>query len=447
MKATLSIFGLILAIFEGYAQPDAAKNGNTQHHFSQLSAQTTEGDSTKFYENRFAFAKMYFGLEMYGSGSGTSSVLNGNTTSPVTFEGFRAPRLVWGAAHFWGHADIFVAFPIGGNKQTPQSPLTYTEFREDIETGFKIYPFASRPNTIRPYVGASWLPVFYRQQFRGDKELGFGWSKNRVPILLGLSYASKRFMLDAGIQYLPKTTFQYPLSRTASGNLELPNLNVNVGLKYLMETTHRPLSSIEKHNRKLARRKKYNAFYAGIGPSGTFGTQTFSEFDAVNYPFLKERKRYSSFWDITLGYYLHKLDMNIGLSSRNIAESVDAYGVEHITRRKSLAFEAYKFVGDYHGFVPFVGLTLSNENLSFDNRDRRESNAWKTYSEQKAAVGVIFGWDIRPTRSDWWILRTNLRYTPVSMEAEGKKVSFDYLEFNVIQFTMFPERVIALLKK
>jgi len=412
-----------------------------------LSAQTIEGDSSKFYENRFAFAKMYFGLEMYGSGSGTSSVLNGNTTSPVAFEGFRSPRLVWGATHFWGHADIFVAFPIGGNTQTPKSPLTYTQFTESIETGFKIYPFAIRPNTIRPYIGASWLPVSYRQQFKNDKELGFAWSKNLIPITLGLSYASKRFMLDAGIQYLPKTQFQYPLSRTVYGNLELPNLNVNVGLKYLMEASSRPLSSIEKHNQKLARRKKYNAFYVGIGPSGTFGTQTLSQFNTENYPFLNERTRFTGFWDITLGYYLHRPDLNIGFSSRNMAESVDAYGIEQNLRRKSLALEVYKFLGDYHGFVPFLGLTLSNENLTFENKDRRESNTWKIYSEQKAAVGIIFGWDIRPTRSDWWILRTNLRYTPVSMKAEGKKVSFDYLEFNVIQFTMFPERVVALLKK
>ena len=150
---------------------------------------------------------------------------------------------------------------------------------------------------------------------------------------------------------------------------------------------------------------------------------------------------------MTLGYYLHKLDMNIGLSSRNMTESVEAYGIQHASERKSLALEVYKFLGDYHGFVPFVGLTLSKENLTFNNRDLREGNTWKTYTEEKPALGVIFGWDIRPTRSDWWILRTNLRYTPVSLQAEGKEVSFDYLEFNVIQFTMFPERLVALLKK
>ncbi|MDZ7935756.1 MAG: hypothetical protein U5M51_12510 [Emticicia sp.] len=412
-----------------------------------LSAQTIEGDTAKFYEKRFAFAKMYFGLEMYGSGSGTSSVLSGNTTVPVAFDGFQAARIIWGATHFWGHADFFVAFPVVSVNQKPRSPLTYVQFREDIETGFKIYPFASRPNTIRPYIGASWLPVAYRQQFSGDEELGFGWSKNLLPINLGVSYASKRLMLDAGIQYLPKTKFEYPLSRTVSGNLELPKLNASIGLKYLFEASSRPLSSIEKHNNKLARRKKYNAFYVGFGPSGTFGTQTVSEFNTENYPFLNERKRFAGIGDFVLGYYLHKPDMNIGLSYRNIAESVDAYGIEQFSGRKSLALEVYKFLGDYHGFVPFLGATLSDENLTFQNKDRRESNIWQTYSERKAAVGVIFGWDIRPTRSDWWILRTNLRYTPVFMMAESKKVSFDYLEFNFIQFTMFPERVVALLRK
>lgn len=413
-----------------------------------ISAQMSHKDSLKFYEHRFAFAKMYLGLEMYGStSSGTTSVLTGTTTSPLSFDGFRAPRIILGATHFWGHADIFVAFPIGGNTQTPQAPLTYTNFTENVETGFKIYPSALRPNTIRPYIGASWLPVSYRQQSQGDKELGFNWSKNLVPINLGVSYSSKRFVLDAGVQYLASSKFQYPLNRTVYGNLDLPNLNFSIGLKYLIESTKRPLDIIEQKNQKISRSKKYNAFYLGIGPSGSFGAQTFSEFDAVKYPFLEQRNRYPFFWDMTLGYYLHKLDMNIGLSSRNMNESTEAYGVQHISERKSLALEVYKFLGDYHGFVPFVGLTLSKENLTFNNRDLREGNTWKTYTEEKPALGVIFGWDIRPTRSDWWILRTNLRYTPVSLQAEGKKVSFDYLEFNFIQFTMFPERLVALLKK
>ena len=218
----------------------------------RISAQMSKEDSVKFYEHRFAFAKMYVGLEMYGStSSGTTSVLTGTTTSPISFDGFRAPRIIWGATHFWGHADIFVAFPIGSNTQTPQAPLTYTNFTEDVETGFKIYPSALRPNTIRPYIGASWLPVSYRQQSQGDKELGFNWSKNLVPINLGVSYSSKRFVLDAGVQYLASSKFQYPLSRTVYGNLDLPNLNFSIGLKYLIETTKKPLDVIERKIRKL----------------------------------------------------------------------------------------------------------------------------------------------------------------------------------------------------
>ena len=83
--------------------------------------------------------------------------------------------------------------------------------------------------------------------------------------------------------------------------------------------------------------------------------------------------------------------------------------------------------------------------MNFNNRDLRQGTDWQTYNENKFAVGIIFGWDIRPTRAEWWILRTNLRYTPVSMKVAGKKVNFDHLEFNVIQFTMFPGRLAARL--
>jgi hypothetical protein len=53
------------------------------------------------------------------------------------------------------------------------------------------------------------------------------------------------------------------------------------------------------------------------------------------------------------------------------------------------------------------------------------------------------GWDIRPVRTEWWLLRTKLRYSP-KLELEvtpGQSVAFDHLEFNFIQFVMYPGRL------
>ncbi|MEZ4905645.1 MAG: hypothetical protein R2822_29725 [Spirosomataceae bacterium] len=104
--------------------------------------------------------------------------------------------------------------------------------------------------------------------------------------------------------------------------------------------------------------------------------------------------------------------------------------------------ETYKFLGDYHGFVPYIGPTLSYENLTFKDTDG--SNI-QPFQAQKVALGVIFGWDIRISRAETWLLRTNLRYTPnLHLEAEGKKVMFDQMEFNFIQFVWFAGRRKAL---
>ena len=104
--------------------------------------------------------------------------------------------------------------------------------------------------------------------------------------------------------------------------------------------------------------------------------------------------------------------------------------------------ETYKFLGDYHGFVPYVGPTLAYEDLTFTDTD---GNVSRTVQAKKVAIGIIFGWDIRLSRAESWLLRTNLRYTPnLHLMAEGKKVQFDQLEFNFIQFVWFPGRRKAL---
>ena len=59
---------------------------------------------------------------------------------------------------------------------------------------------------------------------------------------------------------------------------------------------------------------------------------------------------------------------------------------------------------------------------------------------------IVFGWDIRPSvKGDWWILRTNLRYFPfLDVERQGKKLSWQHLEFNFIQFVFYPQRLMKI---
>ena len=74
---------------------------------------------------------------------------------------------------------------------------------------------------------------------------------------------------------------------------------------------------------------------------------------------------------------------------------------------------------------------LSVENLNVND------NGVKT-STTKPALGIVFGWDIRVTKTGTNLLRTNLRYTPkLNLNVADEKVMFDHLEFNFIQMVHF----------
>ena len=426
-KISLTLYIFVLAILVGHAQD-------------------VNPDSIKQLKKRFAFANMYFGLEGFSTLNGSAPILNqDNTTSSTNFKGYTVPRLVWGGTHFWGYADIYVAFPLGGYKKPVPTGLDAMDFNLGVETAFKIYPSKLRTNSIRPYVGWAWNIGSYSQQQTG-KLSSISLQKNATPILLGLSFRGPRTIFEVGMQYFYKNKYEYPVSPTVNGTLQTPKLAFTVGAKYLLETTYQKGSYIKKRIEVLEKHKKFNAFYVGIGPSGTTGARTFSEYDQANYPFFKQHTRYFGIIpDITAGYYFAKPEINVGISYRRMKDGYQGFGVQHYHQRTSFMLEAYHFLFDYHGFLPYIGVTLSKENLFFANKIGQ--NDWTRYSGSKLAAGVIFGWDIRPTKAESWLLRTNLRYAPVSLKVENKKVSFDYLEFNFIQLVLFPERILAQRKE
>ena len=407
-------------------------------------AQNFNPDSVSQLNKRFGFANMYVGLEGLATSPGSAPVLNSaNKLENVAFAGYAVPRLVWGGTHFWGHADFYVAFPLGGYAKPAPAPLASLVYDLGVETGLKAYLWRLRTGTVRPYLGLAWNISSFQQAAPGAPA-SIELAQNTTPVLAGISYRGKRVIVEAGAQYFFKNNYKYPVSRVVSGDLMLPQFAFTINVKYLLETTYQKGAFIKKRMAALVKHRKFSAFYVGIGPSASIGIPTFSEYDRVNYPFFENHKRYIGVVpDLTAGYYFSRPNLNIGLSCRNMADSYEGFGVQHVHERKSVMLEVYKFLGDYHGFVPYVGITASSEQLFFATRDLSIDNAWNTYAEHKSAVGIICGWDIRPTKAESWLLRTNLRYTPVSMTVDGKKVAYDYIEFNFIQLVLFPERMVA----
>ena len=89
-----------------------------------------------------------------------------------------------------------------------------------------------------------------------------------------------------------------------------------------------------------------------------------------------------------------------------------------------------------NGFVPFLGPSLGFERLSVVEEDHGTKIIDTEQILQK--MGIIFGWDIRPSANNFFILRTNLRYTSDLSLAlpSGKKISFTQFEFNFIQIVL-----------
>lgn len=69
-------------------------------------------------------------------------------------------------------------------------------------------------------------------------------------------------------------------------------------------------------------------------------------------------------------------------------------------QRQSLNIEGYKFLFDYHGFVPNLGAGIGRENLEFTRTEFGDD--LDPITEQTWSPNIVFGWDIRPSvKGDW----------------------------------------------
>jgi hypothetical protein len=287
---------------------------------AQIRFDSFNPDSLSHRKQRFSFAHMYFGLEGFNTQSGQTSILTANNQqSQATFSGYTIPRLMWGGTHFWGHADIYLAFPLGGYKKSIPTELQAMSYSMGVETGIKYYPWTVlKSHKLRPYVGIAWNIASFSQQQQGQ-DASISQFKNTTPLLLGLGFKHKKLLIEGGLQYFYNNKMPYPITKTVETNVELPKLAFSLSAKYLLETTSQGGNYIKKRMANLEKRKKFSTFYVGIGPSGTTSIQSKSSFDEAKYPFLSKQKRYYGVIpDITAGYFFSKAELNLGLAYRKM---------------------------------------------------------------------------------------------------------------------------------
>ncbi len=401
---------------------------------------------TQSYLNKSTrFAWLTYGGDLnYLSGGTTQQFING-VKQNTDFGGTLAPRLTIGGIHFWGHADFYVTFPLSFlTVQAEPGGINQLDVFQGVETGLRLYPLKLQPQRLSPFLGISF------RRFRFSQEAEVSNSSNGVPsygrfihpIQFGLTYTTEKWHISASGYYNYQNEFDYYISPTETANVRLNPVSFNLSfLRYIDTDRHYrtpgAAGQLNKYYQKLERENLLSSWFFGIGPSAAL-QMTKSEYLRENYSFFYDNYSAAILPDLTFGRYFNKIDANINLAYRTYGDRFEGFDNEIRTRRHSVGVESVKFLFNYLGFVPYVGPILSYENLNTDVNGIG-------YTENKLALGVTFGWDIRVTKTGSSLLRTNLRYYPnLHMNVEGQKMMFDHLEFNFIQWVQFIGRKKAL---
>lgn len=387
---------------------------------------------------RFAFAKTYFGVDLnYVPSYGTSKYLN-NVGQIETFErnGYFTPSINIGATHFWGYADIYVSINTSNIFLKEDEVDTNTRF--GAFTGFRVYPFRLKDFGISPYISYKFSPFRYEQ--KNIRGANFKTTNVQSTLDIGIGYRLPNFYLYAGYNSVLNPETNIYISRTERAQTTVPNNFFNIGFNWMVESTNSANSPVNRYFNDEFSKSNKNGLFFGVGPSSAFQLGSSNYNDELR-PFLDAKTQSKIFPELSLGYHFTKLDLITGIAFRSISQTREAFNFSQEINRTSFVLESYKFMGDYHGFVPFIGGGLGFENLTLTEVDN--GTEITNITQNKLTPVITFGWDIRPSKKgDWWLLRTSLRYTPnLNINHLGKNLSLNQLEFNFIQFVMYPQRL------
>ena len=403
-------------------------------------------------KERLDFAKNYFELGGTYVPPFKGTRLLDNEIGTFDHSASLNTTLYWGAFHFWGHADFYVSFPLGrlNFSSNDQTDIAFDHF---TITGARYYPWAVQDRKLRPYVGISWSALDFEQVIK---------SKDRQPKLqknftwvtdIGILYQYKDFAARLGVHYFPDNRWNYPISKTQFERMETPNFGVQLGILYTMDLTknngdpsiNERWNSYPEVSSLGLNATSFGEFFIAAGPSISFSLSE-SDYNNGNFPYLNKKHASETYFDLAIGYQFNKLSGFAALSFRNPVFEQEAYGTKQTIKKTSITLEAAKFLTDYSGFAPFVGLNIAYDNIKYTENIDFSS---KDLSFDKIETGITFGWDIVPGKSEeFLVLRTNLRWYPFStFQVEGKKFNFNQLEYNLIQAVFYPERFLRSRKK
>jgi hypothetical protein len=351
------------------------------------------------------------------------------------------PRLTLGGLHFWGKLDFNMNIPLTGLGSTDVAQGDAVDFSSGADLRARYYPWRLLDGRLRPFVGASFntMRLSLERETQGERIEGFITSS----ALAGLSFTSKGWRINAEWMFMPQNGRDFYSSAQDKHGFKLPASYFSIGLvKHFDFTLNEEAPKLSGKTKaleeKLLKEKSLNSFSVGFAANGFFflKSPSFSE-DIRSLP----KHKGGVNLEYSLGYLLHKQKFHLGLTYRTYSSNSISYQWDHVVRRQALSLEGFKFVANYHGFIPFVGVSLSAERWAtglFEN----DVQQGETSRSRIFSPGLIFGWDIQPSPVDTWVLRTNLRYYPNQKinDIRGKSSRVDQFEFNFIQFVFYPNR-------
>ncbi len=396
-------------------------------------------------KKRLDFAKMYFEIGGNFSPSFTGKRLLDNDVSAFKNSASINQYLSWGAFHFWGHAEFYVNFQLN-QENFEKSEETDFELTHSVVTGVRLLPWAFQEKKIRTYVGVNWSSIDFQQKIKPEEHQPVLSKDFLLVPEAGLMYGYKGFMLRLGASYFHANKWNYPISKTRATEIKTPKLNFQIGLNYSFENStqedpkvNERWNSYPQVSRLGYATKKFGDLFVGVGPSLSFSLSK-SEYNQSELPYIKNQLTSTNYLDISVGYQFNKSGIFTALSFRNPAFKAEGYGTTQTINKTSLTLETNKFLTDYSGFAPFVGVNVAYDRIKY--KEYVESVSKKIVFNN-VEPGISFGWDIVPGKTDEaLILRTNLRWYPLSsFEIDGKIFDFSQLEYNLIQFVFYPGRL------
>ena len=386
------------------------------------------------------FAQTYLGLNTQIIPSQGSMIWNQELYS---FPTMASPRFTIGGLHFWGKVDFNLNIPLTTFSDFSLNENTEFKFNPGGDLSARYYPWQMEYGKFRPYAGVSFNEMTFELENKssGERRDLFITSS----LLGGISFANNDWQVNAELMWLPDNERTFYSDRNTAYTLELPKSYFSIGIiRYfegtLSEEEDTQSGRMDRLVTKFRKEGKLNSFSLAAAPSGSY----FLEAPFLNDPLRRSLPRHKGnfVWDFGAGYLLHDAGIHLGISYRDYTSRVESYGFEHLIRRQSFSLEAFKFLWDYNGFVPFIGPSISFERWATGEFEGN-TQLGRTQRRQLISPGIIFGWDILASPLETWILRTNLRYYPFQKirGTDGKTSRVDQFEFNFIQLVIYPNRL------